>query len=92
MTRISEMGLGRFRISRPLVEQEPDTAMRIMAQCVILRCELLYHVDAFEYVAYSSQFTPAVGNPERPAQIHDYQWTYNSVANVLSAQKVEGGL
>ena len=48
--------LGRFVLSRILIEDYPETLRTIMGRCIILRCEMLYHMDTFEYVALSPDF------------------------------------
>jgi len=48
--------IGRFVMSRHLVEEEPEQAMKIMSRCVVVRCELMFASDCFEYLAMSPDF------------------------------------
>lgn len=43
--------LGRFAMSRQLVERDPETARAIMGRCIVVRCEMMYAYDTLEYVA-----------------------------------------
>jgi len=48
--------IGRFTMSRLLVERDPETARRVMGCCIVVRCEMMYDRDVFEYIALSSDF------------------------------------
>ena len=48
--------IGRFSLSRLTVECDTETAMAIMARCIVVRCELMYASNSFEYVAMSPEF------------------------------------
>lgn len=48
--------LGRFAMSRQLVERDPETARAIMGRCIVVRCEMMYAHDTLEYVALSPDF------------------------------------
>jgi hypothetical protein len=48
--------LGRFRISERTVNLFPGVVALVMAECVIVRCELRYDCMSFEYVAVSPHF------------------------------------
>lgn len=48
--------IGRFVMSRELVERNPETARAIMGRCIVVRCEMMYHIDTLEYVALSPDF------------------------------------
>lgn len=55
--------LGKFRIHRDLILKDKLSALRVMAKCIVVRCEFLYHNNSFEYVALSEDFAevPEVG-------------------------------
>lgn len=92
--RLSEMGLGRFKISEALVERDPLTVMGLMARCVVLRCEFLYPERAFHYMAYSPDFKPAIGDPKSPVRAIEYMWEIDSVTGLYRAipqEEVGGG-
>jgi hypothetical protein len=43
-------------MSRQLVERDQETARAIMGRCVVVRCEMMYAHDTFEYIAFSPDF------------------------------------
>lgn len=47
---------GKFYISRHFFESDCESVKKIMGECLITRCEQLYHMDAFEYIAISDWF------------------------------------
>lgn len=49
---------GKVRVSGRMIDENPDTVARVFAKlgAVILRCEYLYHRDAFEYQLDSPRF------------------------------------
>ena len=51
-----EKRIGKLTISRELLVNNPDIAMLIMSKLIIIRCEFLYYMDAFEYIAMSPYF------------------------------------
>lgn len=48
--------IGRFSICRKLVEYQPNTVRDVMGKCIVVRCELMYERDRFEYTAISPDF------------------------------------
>lgn len=48
--------IGRFYISRSLIDSDPTAVQRIMARCIVVRAEILWHRDDIEYVAISGLF------------------------------------
>ena len=48
--------IGRFAMSRVLVERDPETARAVMGKCVVVRCEMMYAHDTLEYMALSPEF------------------------------------
>lgn len=53
---LKDSGVGRFRISESIMREFPHHARLVMSECVVLRCEFLYSVMAFEYEAISIHF------------------------------------
>ena len=51
-----ERRIGRFVLSRMTIERDQETARAIMGRCIILRCEMMYHMNALEYIAMSPDF------------------------------------
>ncbi|MCK5643250.1 MAG: hypothetical protein KAJ19_20745 [Gammaproteobacteria bacterium] len=62
---------GRFKLNVGVLETDPDVAMKIMARCIIVRAEQLWHERAIEYRAYSLDFEKheLYGSP-----IPEYVW------------------
>lgn len=48
--------IGRFSISRQMIERDPATVRAVMGRCIIVRCEMLYAFDHLEYMAISPDF------------------------------------
>lgn len=48
--------LGKFYVSRPLVDEAPEMVMHVMARCVIVECSVHYIGNRFEYWAISPDF------------------------------------
>jgi hypothetical protein len=48
--------IGRFSVARELVESESDVVRQLMGMVIIVRCELHYVDDVFEYTALSPHF------------------------------------
>lgn len=48
--------LGRFQVSEHFVKTHPEEVMKVMAECLIVRCELRYETMTFDYVAISPHF------------------------------------
>ncbi len=48
--------IGRFAMSRQLVERDEEIARAVMGRCVVVRCEMMYMDNTLEYVAISPDF------------------------------------
>ena len=48
--------LGRFRISEHAVKNHPEDVMKIMGECLVIRCEMRYDTMTFDYAAISPRF------------------------------------
>lgn len=48
--------IGRFAMSRQLVERDQETARAVMGRCIVVRCEMMYAHDIFDYMALSPDF------------------------------------
>lgn len=48
--------IGKFHIHRDMILRDESVVLRVMAKCIVVRCELLYHNESFEYVALSEEF------------------------------------
>lgn len=48
--------VGRFFVSRVLVDDNPEMILPVMARCVVVDCKLHFVNDKFEYVALSPDF------------------------------------
>jgi len=66
--------IGSFSIAVPLVEDSPEIVRLIMGKCAIIRCEMIYHEGAFEYIALCDDFAevPPEGKiPEYNVIVHN---------------------
>ena len=48
--------IGRFAMSRQLVERDPETARAVMGRVIVVRCEMMYMYNTLEYMALSPDF------------------------------------
>lgn len=48
--------IGKFNLSKFIVERDQQTAMAIMGRCVVVRCEHMFYRGTFEYLAISPEF------------------------------------
>jgi hypothetical protein len=48
--------IGLFRVSEEMVRHHAREVMKVMAECVVVRCELRYDTMTFDYVAISPHF------------------------------------
>jgi hypothetical protein len=48
--------IGRFFISQSIVEDYPEEVLKVLSQCLVVRCELKFEMLSFEYVALSHLF------------------------------------
>lgn len=66
--------LGRFSIGIEHINRDPETVLAIMAQCIVVRCEMLYERKVLEYVAISSKFDEVptgMSAPEYSIHMHE---------------------
>ena len=47
--------LGRFSVSRAVVEEHPEECKLLFQNCIVVRCELMFD-GGFEYMAISDDF------------------------------------
>jgi hypothetical protein len=47
---------GRFKIGHIVIKNYPETVLKIMGQCIIIKAESMYAYDAIEYYALSKNF------------------------------------
>ena len=65
--------VGRFFIPTAAVEDNAENVQRIMCECIVIRCEHMYHSDGFLYCALSSKFDPlesGAGVPSYDVIVH----------------------
>lgn len=77
--------VGKFMISRDAVERDPLKVLAIMARCIVVRCEMLYQEQAFEYVAYSWDFMEL----EEGKQVPEYLWQFETSGPALIRARAE---
>ena len=47
---------GKFLISKIFLDNHPKEVQKIMSKVIVVKCEYLFHADAFEYHALSEDF------------------------------------
>lgn len=50
--------IGRFTISKFLVDTDPKTVITALSGAIVVRCEYMYHTADLEYLACHSTFDP----------------------------------
>ena len=50
------MCVGRFAIPRATVQRDLTGMMELLSDMVVVRCELIYEIDVFEYTAISDKY------------------------------------
>lgn len=58
--------IGKFSISRRLIEDAPDTCLLVMAKVIVIRAEMLFESNSVEYVALSQLFDEVPQDCESP--------------------------
>lgn len=58
--------IGRFSISEHMVKSHPEDALKVLSQCLVVRCELKWEMMAFEYMALSPLFEETPNHIEAP--------------------------
>lgn len=61
-----ERRYGRMVIDRHIMEANMDFMKKLMSVIIVLRCEMLYCRDAFEYFFYSDLIPPLSKGQEVP--------------------------
>jgi len=79
--------LGRFRITKHLLFVDPVAAKKIFSNMIVIRCEYLIHIPAFEYYAYSDLFEPVDYGKECP--MYEINIKKLDRRTIISVSKVE---
>ena len=48
--------IGRFRIDRDVISENPDGVMKILKFMCVIKAEMLFECDGIQYTAYSRKF------------------------------------
>ncbi len=48
--------IGKFRISRAIINDHPGDALAVLSECIVLRADVDWHSNSVEYVALSDKF------------------------------------
>lgn len=68
--------IGRFKISREMVECYPETALAVMGRCIVVKCEMSYELDYGEYFEYKA-LSPYFDEVEEGGFIPEYDVVIN---------------
>lgn len=71
---------GNFKISKKLIEMQPEAVRGVMAKCIITRAEFVLSSDCIEYTAISELFKPVRWGE----QIPNYDITVNEKKEVFA--------
>ena len=53
-----KLNLGRFRLSRRLLSEQPESLIPVFAGMVIIEAQMRWEIDGVEYLALSDRFDP----------------------------------
>ena len=53
---VKDRRIGQIRLSRAVVLNRPEIAMKVMEKLLVVRAEALFIMDAIEYLGYSKEF------------------------------------
>ncbi len=70
---INDNRLGRFHLSRQMIEDNPGFVRQVMAKIIVVKAELMWATNNIEYVAICDDFKPISGGvivPEYIAIFH----------------------
>lgn len=48
--------VGRFYIDQDVVLKNPEFVQKVMSKVIVVRCESIWHINSFEYIAISNRF------------------------------------
>lgn len=75
---IKERRIGKFKIAKELIDEQPGTVAKALEGCIIVRAELFYVENNMEYFAYHPDFDPV-----HPAEVTpQYQLMMSRAASV----------
>lgn len=77
---VSQRRLGTFLVPWGMIDRNPDDVAKVFVDCIVVRAELRWDVDAIEYVAYRPEFAsvdPGACTPRYRALFYDgkVEWT-----------------
>lgn len=55
-TNLNQRRVGKFSISRDMIENGPELVKQILGKCVVVRAEMMFDRDAIEYIAFCDEF------------------------------------
>ena len=79
------MRRGRFRVSVHLINEQPEDVKKIMAHFIILRADMDFGFDAFNYHALSDLFDEV----ESGYLLPEYEISYNAKTGKVGATRIK---
>lgn len=73
--------IGKFRISREMVEDQPNIVRHVLGEFVIFHAEYKYAEDVFEYTALSDLFCPILSSCAIP--FYEVSFNYDRGIRVI---------
>lgn len=61
-----ERRIGRFKIPRQVIIEDPEMAIEVLKGIIIFRAEMMFHLDCIEYIGISPNFDPIKEGEESP--------------------------
>lgn len=91
MNIIKDRRIGRFRISLPLINDQPASCMALLSKVLVLKAELSITDDLIEYVAICDAFSEVRVGDVIPCYRPELRANYDAANKVTSFEIVTWG-
>lgn len=61
--------VGRFSINNLTIKCNPDEALAVLRDCIVVRAEMMHFADRVEYIAYCDLFEAVSAGDEIPTYL-----------------------
>ena len=76
-----KLNLGRFRLSRKLLSEQPENLIPVFAGMVVIEAQMRWEIDGVEYLALSDRFDPVPENVMCPS--YEVTFTKDEKGNAI---------
>ena len=79
--------LGRFRIPRQLVLEQPENIRPFLAECVIVEAQVRWEFDSIEYLAMSERFDEIGAGMQAPEYTATFERDEDGLVSLKSVER-----